>query len=902
MLRPMTEVTSRLSTALAGRYEIERELGAGGMATVYLAHDVKHSRKVALKVLKPELAAVIGAERFLNEIKVTANLQHPNILALYDSGEADSFLYYVMPLVEGESLRERLDKETQLSVDAALQIAQSVAAALGYAHRNGVVHRDIKPENILLHEGQALVADFGIALAVSHAGGARLTETGLSVGTPHYMSPEQAMGDRELDGRSDIYSLGSVTYEMLVGEPPHTGPSAQAIIAKIVTDVPRPVTDARPSTPDAMAAAIEKALEKLPADRFATAEDFSKALTSPVATTRTRAAAQPRRVGRGLLVAAGVVAVAAFLLGRTTAPQGAQTSTARIARFAIPTPEGNIQGNATAGFVAISPDGNRVAYVVETATQADAVFVRHLGSLTATPVPGTEEAGSPVFSPDGESIAYQNWDGSVRRVRLDGGTAERVAGGGLWDVTWSPDGSILLGAFGSIGFGGARLSAGYGGEASRRTGFGGILRVPPVGDPELLTVVDTTRGEIGHYFPQVLPGDRHVLLAVVSRPYIGGTDIAIIDHETDERSVLVPNAVRARYVPSGHLVWAEDNGRLRAAPFDLGAQRLGEPTITLAQDVSGAAQRGFPQFDVSDAGDLVYLPAKPRELVIVDRAGRATVLTDQQRVFHSPRISPDGRLVAVDITDQTGRFIWTLDVTDGTLQKVTFEGNANDPVWSPDGRYISFGSVQQPGDKRGVSRVRADGAGTPEMIFHTPDQDRTPGSFFPGGDSLVSIAISPLGWQLEVVPTGGTAKPSDLPGTRPQHAWPAVSPDGKWIAYQSDESGVPEVYVRPIDGSTRTLVSLEGGVSPVWHPSGRELFYRHSVGTTDVLVSATVDPGPPFRVTDRMELFSTGDYELGSPHANYDVHPDGERFIMLRIEGGTELVYIQNWTALFDEQ
>ena len=220
----MNDPLDRLKAALTDRYEIQEEIGAGGMATVYLAHDVKHDRKVALKVLRPELAAVIGAERFLQEIKVTANLQHPHILPLHDSGEADSFLYYVMPLVEGESLRERLHREKQLPVGDALEITKAVASALDYAHRHGVIHRDIKPENVLLHDGQALIADFGIALAVSQAGGTRLTETGLSVGTPHYMSPEQAMGDRELDARSDVYSLGAMLYEMLVGEPPFTGP------------------------------------------------------------------------------------------------------------------------------------------------------------------------------------------------------------------------------------------------------------------------------------------------------------------------------------------------------------------------------------------------------------------------------------------------------------------------------------------------------------------------------------------------------------------------------------------------------------------------------------------------------------------------------------------------------
>ncbi len=235
----MAQQVERLKAALADRYTIQEELGAGGMATVYLAEDLKHHRQVAVKVLRPELAAILGAERFLKEIEVTANLQHPHILPLFDSGEADSFLYYVMPYVEGDSLRDKLNREKQLGVDETVKIAEGVAAAMAYAHRQGVIHRDIKPENILIHDGQPVVADFGIALAVTTAGGTRLTETGLSLGTPQYMSPEQATGDRELDGRSDIYSLGCVLYEMLTGDPPHTGPTAQAVIAKVVTDKPR---------------------------------------------------------------------------------------------------------------------------------------------------------------------------------------------------------------------------------------------------------------------------------------------------------------------------------------------------------------------------------------------------------------------------------------------------------------------------------------------------------------------------------------------------------------------------------------------------------------------------------------------------------------------------------------
>src|SRR5438477_816222 len=251
-----------LNEALADRYIVEREIGRGGMATVYLARDVRHDRLVALKLLNAELGAVLGVERFLSEIRVTANLQHPNLLPLFDSGEADGLLFYVMPFIDGESLRAKLAREKQLPIDDALRIANAVASALDYAHRHGVIHRDLKPENILLLEGQPMVADFGIALAVSNAGGNRITQTGLSLGTPQYMSPEQATGDRVIDGRTDIYSLGAVLYEMLTGEPPHSGTTAQAIIARVLTDRPRPLRSSRSSVPERIEWVVEHALEK----------------------------------------------------------------------------------------------------------------------------------------------------------------------------------------------------------------------------------------------------------------------------------------------------------------------------------------------------------------------------------------------------------------------------------------------------------------------------------------------------------------------------------------------------------------------------------------------------------------------------------------------------------------
>jgi serine/threonine protein kinase len=305
-----------LASALSGRYEIDREIGRGGMATVYLARDLKHDRKVALKVLQPDLAAALGAERFLTEIRTTANLQHPHILPLHDSGDANGSLFYVMPFVEGETLRARLERNGPLPIDDALTITREVLSALDYAHRAHVVHRDIKPENILLHDGHALVADFGIALAVQQAGGARMTQTGLSLGTPQYMSPEQAMGERQIDGRADIYATGAVLYEMLTGEPPFAGQTVQAIVAKVMTERPTPPSTLRDTVPASVEAAVLRSLAKLPADRFASAKEFADALSvpssAPVARRRPESAILPWAVAGAALIAA-VVASAAWL-------------------------------------------------------------------------------------------------------------------------------------------------------------------------------------------------------------------------------------------------------------------------------------------------------------------------------------------------------------------------------------------------------------------------------------------------------------------------------------------------------------------------------------------------------------------------------------------------------------
>jgi serine/threonine-protein kinase len=417
----MSSTPSRLTAALSERYSIERELGQGGMATVYLAQDLKHDRRVAVKVLRPELAAVIGADRFLSEIKTTANLQHPHILPLHDSGEADGFLFYVMPFVEGETVRDRLKKEKQLPVADAVRIATEVAAALDYAHRHNVIHRDIKPENILLHDGSALVADFGIALAASKAGGTRMTETGMSLGTPHYMSPEQAMGEREITARSDVYALGCVLYEMLTGDPPFTGSTAQAVVARVVTETPRPMTPQRRTIPPHVEAAVLTALEKLPADRFASAAEFAAALAQPGYHSpaqhgmpeRAAAGAPAGRLRRAVPWAAGALAL---LLGTALGARLlAPAAVLRPLRLAISLPS-----ETPPLVLRLSPDGATLAYV---SAQGDrlSIFARRLDELTPRRVEGTQDAYTVSFSPDGQSIAFLAGGGSPRKVPLSGG-------------------------------------------------------------------------------------------------------------------------------------------------------------------------------------------------------------------------------------------------------------------------------------------------------------------------------------------------------------------------------------------------------------------------------------------------------------------------------------------------
>jgi len=870
----MTHLPDRLS-ALIGRYTIARELGQGGMATVYLAHDVRHDRKVALKVLRPELSAILGAERFLAEIKTTANLQHPHILSLFDSGEADGLVYYVMPYVEGESLRDRLKREHQLPVDEAVRIATEVADALDYAHRHGVIHRDIKPENILLHDGRALVADFGIALAVSRSdGGTRMTETGMSLGTPHYMSPEQAMGEREITARSDVYALGCVLYEMLAGEPPFTGPTAQAIVARVMTEEPRSLTLQRRTVPPHVEAAVQAALAKLPADRFQTAAQFVVALSRPgtglptaalarAAAPATRGVTLGRRVAGLAPWAASVLALAAGLgLGaRVLAPP----PQARVLRMSVGLP-----GETPPIAVRLSPDGQMLAYI---SGQGDrlAIFVRRLDDLQPRRLDGTDDAVTISFSPDGQWIAFLVGT-QARKVPVSGGAAVAipVAGGAqLTAIEWAEADRFVVSVNGAL----ATLAA------------DGTLRAfdgPGVSDDETVLVLD-----------QVLP-DGKVLARAWRSPPVGPA--IVTDPSSGRRDTVIDADIAWAGYADGMLAWTRQDGVLNGAPFDLAGRRLAGPGRPLGGTVLSIL--GFVPPVTISSGGLAYAPTRPRALVRVDRSGRTTTLLGTERTYHNPRVSPDGRRLSLDFTEQE-RDVWLFDIADSTLTRFGFDSTAHDAEWLPDGRGLVFAATRR--GVIGAFRRRLDTGNRADSILVGPAQ-LSLHAITPDGRLAIGVVIEDGAFDLVSVGLDGNARLDTVLASRYNEGWPALSPDGRWLAYQSDESGRNEVYVRswPALGA-KLQVSQSGGTEPAWSRDGRELFYRSGGSAEPVLVAAAIEGVPELRVRARTALFSVGSYEFATPHRNYDVFPDGRSFAMVRQgrEGQlAEVVYIQDPRAL----
>ncbi|HEX2721955.1 MAG TPA: protein kinase [Gemmatimonadaceae bacterium] len=882
----MTTPVERLTDALSDRYLVECELGKGGMATVYLARDLRHGRKVALKVMHPELTAVLGAERFLSEIHVTATLQHPHILPLFDSGQVEGQLFYVMPLVEGESLRARLDRERQLPIDDALRIAREVGSALDYAHRHGVVHRDIKPENVLLHDDHALVADFGIALAVSSAGDGRLTQTGLSLGTPHYMSPEQATGEREIDARSDLYSLAAVTYEMLGGEPPHTGRTAQAVIARMLTERPRGMGSVRPSVSDEVAHALDRALERLPADRWHSVREFIEALDGKTAGDR-RGNVHPKRertASRGaarlrarfrdpVILALSAVPVIASAFALATVLQREAPVTDGAVRFPLTLPQGTSFSMTTNTVLGISPDGRTVAFIARAeGEQERQLYVRSLDDPRVRAIPGTSAASNLFFSPDGKWLGFVS-RARFYRVSLETGTVLPVAfqvsspplGG-----TWSNRGEIIA----SMG-------------ANR------LVAIPVNGGPprRVCTRYDADSA-IFESQAFALPDGETVLFSSWPQSNPGTGRLSVASLSTGRCKALSTEAVHVLGVADDYVFYATVAGSVMAAPFNERKREITGPAIPLLNDVDVNLTTGAAQAVISRNGTLVYLSGSaPMQIVIAKGKGATEPLIQDVGAYAYPRYSPDARRLAVAITGVSERNVWVIDLATGGKSRITPGGTISDrPEWTPDGRRLLYRAVRS-GERSELWWRASDLSDDESPLLRHRDADYFEGVITPDARHVV-FQLDTAGADVMYRPLVQNGPDRPVAATRAVEHMARVSPDGRWVAYVSDESGTEQVYVQPFPGpGARIQISVRGGAEPVWSRDGRRLFFRDY----DNLQVAAVEPGPPFKVVSVNVLFADTFVGRLQPHANYDVSPDGSHFVFLKETDQPEAFVVYNW-------
>jgi len=874
--------------AKLGPYEILSPLGAGGMGEVYRARDTRLDRTVAIKVLPPHLADTPESrQRFEREARAVSALNHPNICTLYDVGSQDGTDFLVMEYLEGETLAARLEKGP-LPLEQVLKIGMEMASALAKAHRQGIVHRDLKPGNIILTKSGAKLLDFGLAKATvppaveaaltAATRNSPITQQGAIVGTFQYMSPEQVEG-KEADPRSDIFSFGAVLYEMLTGRRAFPGKSQISVVSAIMEKDPEPINTLQPMTPAGLERAIKRCLAKEPDDRWQTVRDLELELKwiAGGGSEVTLAPAAPAKIVRAGWRGAPLWGAISLLVAAIT---GLGVWTMRpippqpVSRTVITLPAGQRLAVPDQPAVAISPDGTQLAYV---AIQGGAqqIYLRAMASLEATPVSGTEGAISPFFSPDSQTLGFFA-GGKLKEVPVSGGTVQSLADAKFpRGASWSSQGTI----------------------AFTPANYSDIRQIPAGGGtPQPLTHLEN--GEASQAWPQFLPGGKALFFA--SSENTGSWTNArlwVQSIGTGERRTLTPLGTYPRYAPSGHLLYAQ-GGSLMAVPFDSRRLEVMGPAVPMVEGVTESPTTGDAQYDFSATGSLVYVPGSVRSglrgLVWVDRKGAERPLSAPVRAYRSPRISPDGRAMVATIDEQESH-IWLYDLSRETLTRLTFEGRTNlAPAWVPDGKRISFQS-----NKTGLANIYwelADGSGGLEQLT-TSKAPHVPSSFSPDGQLLAYIEIAPTtGYDIWVLRLSDR-KAQPFLQTPFNETAPRFSPDGRWLAYVSDESGRYEVYVQPYPGpGGKWLISTEGGTEPVWNPKGRELFYRSG----DKMMAVDIATQPSFSAGKPRVLFEGHYQPTPLTFPNYDVSPDGQRFLMLKpIEGGegapAQINVVLNW-------
>ncbi len=874
-----TELRDRLQATLGGAYTLGPELGGGGMSRVFAAEETALGRRVVVKVLPPELAGEVNAERFKREIRLVGQLHHPHVVPLLSTGESEGLLYYTMPYIDGESLRGRLDRLGEMSVGEVVKLLRDIADALAYAHRRGVVHRDLKPENILLAEGHALVADFGVAKALSAAGASTLTSTGVTLGTPAYMAPEQAAAEPLVDSRADLYSLGVVAYEMLTGHAPFVGRPAQAVLAAHLAEAPEPIARRRASIPPSLAALVMRCLEKRPADRPQSAEEVEAALALEGARP-TSAATRIERAqsGRWLWAVAAVLACLGLgAVGATLLRRDAQPS-AHAIRASVLVPADPASFQFPAGRLAISPDGRLLVFAA-----GGRLWLRPIDAVEAQPLPGTEGAISPFWSPDGHQLGFFT-DGKLKRIDLAGGPPNAVtdSAGGL-SGAWNHENVIVFGR-----------------ERS------GIWRVSSSGGtPVPVTTLDTTAGEIAHQFPHFLPDGRHFLyLAIGSRtgsPWEArGVFVGSLDGGEPTRLLLTGGSNVA--YSNGYLLFLQD-AALMAQPLDLDRIALTGDAALVGEHIQTSARVGQSTgaFAASSAGLLVYQSGPSRQLsrlTWTDRDGTDAGVLGEEAEYSALELSPDARHAAVAMLDRASgnRDIWLFDLARGVRTRVTSGlRDVRALTWSPDGRRLAF-RVARDG-RFDLYQVVADGVSREQRIW-SDTLSKYPSSWSPDGRVILyhtGRSTLRTGEDLWVLPLAGDRKPYPFVQTRFNELEGRFSPDGRWVVFQSDETGRNEVYVMPFPGrGGKWRISIGGGHAPRWRRDGKEIFY---LAPGDTLMAAAVrGQDSTFEVGTVRPLFVADRPDAGF---EWDVSADGRRFLFnTRAEPtGSPITLVVNWTA-----
>ena len=874
-----------------GPYEIAAQIGVGGMGEVYRATDTKLDRDVAIKVLPESLAGDPDRiARFQREAKTLAALNHPNIAAIYGLEEADSTKALVMELVEGPTLADRI-AQGAIPVDEALPIAKQIAEALEAAHEQGIIHRDLKPANIKVRtDGTVKVLDFGLAKALEPTGAMSpgmsqaptittpaMTQAGMILGTAAYMSPEQAKG-KTVDRRSDVWAFGAVLYEMLTGKRAFLGDDVSDTLALVLKFDPE--WDSLPAdAPSRIRQVIQSCLQKDPKQRIRDIGDVSLALggafESGASQRPVSVAAVAQPVWRRAWPVAAALVVGGIVTGLVVGPSE-ETPPPPVRRFVHVLPAALTLPAASGSLVALSPDGQTLVYrAFENGVFR--LYQRALDQLDATPIPGTENASSePFFSADGQWLGFDTAGATLMRVALAGGRPVGVTDlpGTSRGASWGPDDSMIV---------------------SVRSG--GLVRVPGGGgEADVVATPDDARE---YWYPQILPGGRTVLFtASLGTPDAG--DVLALNLDTREQTTVIRGGVAGRYVPTGHVVFVR-GGDLWAVRFDVDRlEAVGEPV--LVEQGIRVEGGGAVQVAIADDGTLAYLSGGlsgvQRSLVWVDRQGQEARLAAPPRAYVYPRLSPDGTRVALDVRDQE-RDIRIWDLARETLTRLTFDPSLDSyPVWTPDSTRVVFSSTAD--GALNVYWKATDGTGTVDRLTESVNAQNGY-SFSPDGESLVIREVQPdTGENLRVLSLAADGGVETLVATEFRERNAELSPDGRWMAYQSTQSGQDEVYVRPFpnveDGQWQ--ISTGGGTHPLWASNGRELFYQYQRGAA--VMTVPVQTEPSFTPATPEILFE-GTYVVGVGRG-YDVAADGQRFLMIK-EGGegneapapVSIVIVQNW-------